>query len=154
MKLAEEFGITDYPAPAGGCLLTEKVYSDRLMELFKHTEDPSEASMHLLKCGRHFRLPGGAKLIVGRKKADNQLLQKYCDPAADTLIRLHKKPGPMVLVNGPWDEAVIRLAGAIAVGYSKAPKDSAAAVQVTTPAGTEVIQVMGLRPEDVKRLLI
>jgi tRNA U34 2-thiouridine synthase MnmA/TrmU len=154
MKLAEEFNITDYPAPAGGCLLTDKVFSDRLRELFDHDENPSESSLHLLKCGRHFRLPGGAKIIVGRQKADNLLIQKYYDPAADTLIRLYKKPGPLVLVQGVWDDPVIRLAGAIAVGYSKAPKDSAADVQVASPDGTEVIRVLGLRPEDVKRLLI
>jgi tRNA U34 2-thiouridine synthase MnmA/TrmU len=154
MKLAEDFGISDYPAPAGGCLLTEKVYSDRLKELFAHDENPSEAALHLLKCGRHFRLPGGAKIIVGRKQADNHVLQRYYDPAVDTLIRLDKKPGPLVLVPGTWDEPVIRLGAAIAMGYSKAPKDSAACVRVTSPAGTEVIRALGLRPEDVKRLLI
>jgi tRNA U34 2-thiouridine synthase MnmA/TrmU len=154
MKLAEEFGITDYPAPAGGCLLTEKVYSDRLRELFAHDENPSEAALHLLKCGRHFRLPGGAKIIVGRKKSDNYFLQKHYDSATDTLIRLHKKPGPLVLVSGVWDEPVIQLAAAIAVGYSKAPTDSGADVRVASPAGTKVMRVMGLRPEDVKRLMI
>jgi hypothetical protein len=154
MKLAEEFGITDYPAPAGGCLLTEKVYSERLRELLSHEENPSEAALHLLKSGRHFRLPGGAKIIAGRTQADNNFLQQHYDPAADTLIRLHEKPGPLVLVPGEWDEPVIRLAAAIAVGYSKLPKDSAADVQVASPKGTEVIRVLGLWPEDVKRLLI
>jgi tRNA U34 2-thiouridine synthase MnmA/TrmU len=154
MELADAFGVTEYPAPAGGCLLTEKVYSDRLRELFAHDENPSEATLHLLKCGRHFRLPGGAKIIVGRKKADNHYLQQYYDPNTDTLIRLHKKPGPLVLVPGEWDEPVIRLAAAMVVGYSKAPKDSAADVQVATPAGKEVIRVLGLQPEDVKRLMV
>jgi len=154
MKLAEEFGITDYPAPAGGCLLTDKVYSDRLREFLSHDENPSETSLHLLKCGRHFRLPGGAKIIVGRQQADNNFLQQHYNPVTDTLIRLHNKPGPLVLLPGVWDEAVVRLAAAMAVGYSKAPKDSAADVEVSTPSGTEVIRVLGLRPDDVKRLLI
>ena len=154
MELAEEFGITDYPAPAGGCLLTEKVYSDRLRELFAHDETPSEASLHLLRCGRHFRLPGGAKMVVGRKQADNHFLQKYYDPAADTLIRLSKIPGPLVLVPGTWDEPVIRLAASVAVGYSKVPENSAAEVQVASPGGTEVVRTLGIQPEDVKRLLI
>ena len=154
MKLAEEFGITDYPAPAGGCLLTEKVYSDRLRELFAHDEKPSEASLHLLKCGRHFRLPGGAKIIVGRKQADNHFLQKHYNPATDTLIQLSKKPGPLVLVPGTWGEAVIRLAASMAVGYSKVPENSAAEVKVTSPGGTEVIRTLGIQPGDVKRLLV
>ena len=36
MMLAEEFGIFEYPSPAGGCLLTEKVYSERLYDYFIH----------------------------------------------------------------------------------------------------------------------
>ena len=154
MALAEQFGITDYPTPAGGCLLTEKVYSDRLRELFSHEDHPSEAAMHLLKCGRHFRLPGGAKIIVGRKQADNQVLQQYYDRARDTLIRLSKRPGPLVLVPGSADPQVIRLAATMAVSYSKTPENSAADVQVAAPGGTEVIRVMGLSPGDFKRLLI
>ena len=110
--------------------------------------------LHLLKCGRHFRLPGGAKIIVGRKQADNHFLQKHYDPAADTLIRLHRKPGPLVLVPGEWEEPVIRLAASMAVGYSKMPENSAAEVQVAFPGGTEVIRVLGIQPGDVKRLLI
>jgi tRNA U34 2-thiouridine synthase MnmA/TrmU len=154
MALAEKYGITDYPTPAGGCLLTEKVFSDRLRELFSHDEHPPEAAMHLLKCGRHFRLPGGAKIIVGRKKADNHVLQQYYDRDRDTLIRLFKQPGPLVLVPGSSDSQVIRLAATMAVSYSKTPENSAADVQVTAPGGSEVIRVMGLAPADFKRLLI
>ena len=33
MALAREFGITDYPSPAGGCLLTDPGYSRRLRDL-------------------------------------------------------------------------------------------------------------------------
>jgi tRNA U34 2-thiouridine synthase MnmA/TrmU len=36
MELAKNFGISDYPAPAGGCLLTDKNYSIRLREIFEH----------------------------------------------------------------------------------------------------------------------
>ncbi len=154
MQLAKEYGITDYPTPAGGCLLTEQVYSDRLRELLAHDPNPSEAALELLKCGRHFRLPGGAKIIVGRRQADNNFLQKYYNSRTDTLIRLSKLPGPLVLVPEGSDAQVIRLAAAMAVGYSKAPKDSAADVQVVSPGETEVIRVLGLRPEDFKRLMI
>ena len=36
MALAEEYGITRYPAPAGGCLLTDPGYAARLKELLRH----------------------------------------------------------------------------------------------------------------------
>ena len=154
IKLAEEFGITDYPAPAGGCLLTDPGYAGRLKELFEHDKHPSEAALHLLKYGRHFRLPGGAKIIVGRTQSDNECLEKYYSRSEDTLIRLSGKPGPLVLVPKVSDDAVIKFAAAMAVGYSKAPADSSAEVKVTSPDGIQVIRVLGIRPEDVKRLLI
>jgi tRNA-specific 2-thiouridylase len=60
MALAEKYGIKDYPTPAGGCLLTEKVFSKRLAEAFDHGEDSPEI-VELLSLGRHFRLPSGAR---------------------------------------------------------------------------------------------
>ena len=36
MTLAEELGVKDYPAPAGGCLLTEPGFSRRLKDLLEH----------------------------------------------------------------------------------------------------------------------
>lgn len=154
MKLAEEFGITDYPAPAGGCLLTDKGYAGRLRELFEHDGNPSEADLHLLKYGRHFRLPAGAKIIVGRTQSDNDSLEKYYNRSTDTLIRLARNPGPLVLVPKVTEDPVIKLAAAMAVGYSKTPVDTSAEVRVTSPTGVQMIRVLGLRPSDVKRLLI
>jgi tRNA-specific 2-thiouridylase len=71
MALAEEFGLTDYPAPAGGCLLTEPNYSYRLKELLHHDPDPSLEELHLLRLGRHFRLSPTCKAIVGRDEREN-----------------------------------------------------------------------------------
>ncbi len=154
IKLAEEFGITDYPAPAGGCLLTDKGYSERLKELFEYDKNPSEAALHLLKYGRHFRLPAGAKIIVGRTKSDNDSMVKCYNRTTDTMIRLAGKPGPLVLIPEVSDDPVIKLAASMAVGYSKTPENSSAEVQVTSPEGTQKIRVLGLKPADVKRLMI
>ena len=40
MALAREFGLTDYPTPAGGCLLTDPGYAHRLKELFAPQRRP------------------------------------------------------------------------------------------------------------------
>ncbi|MDY6852767.1 MAG: tRNA 4-thiouridine(8) synthase ThiI, partial [Thermodesulfobacteriota bacterium] len=68
MELASRLGIKDYPAPAGGCLLTDPVFSRRLKELTAHDSPLEARKVKLLNLGRHFRLPGGGKLIVGRNK--------------------------------------------------------------------------------------
>ncbi|MFN7170178.1 MAG: hypothetical protein ACK4NT_02910, partial [Candidatus Omnitrophota bacterium] len=38
MRLAKEWGINDYPCPAGGCLLTDPIFSQRVKDLLEHDE--------------------------------------------------------------------------------------------------------------------
>jgi adenylyl- and sulfurtransferase ThiI len=66
-QLAREYGITRYPSPAGGCLLTCEEYSKKLRDLFAHKKRVSTGDIALLRVGRHFRL-GKNKIIVGRNE--------------------------------------------------------------------------------------
>jgi len=154
IKLAEKFGITDYPAPAGGCLLTDKNFSNRLKDLFEHQDDCTEEELHLLKCGRHFRLNPDAKLIVGRTERDNEKILKYHNPATDTVLDVKEYPSPIALVPGGAKKDSIQLAAAICTGYSKAPKLSPVDVLIKTSGRKKVIQVIAILPEDVARMLI
>jgi len=154
IKLAEKFGITDYPAPAGGCLLTDKNFSNRLRDLFDHQTDCTEEELHLLKHGRHFRLNPETKLIVGRTDRDNQNIINYHNPAADTVIDVKDYPSPIALVPHGAKKESIQLAAAICVGYSKAPKLSPVDVLIKTPKVKKTIQVVDILPEDVARMLI
>ena len=80
IKLAEEFGVTKYPAPAGGCLLTDKGYSRRLKDLMDRQEELSESELTLLKFGRHFRTTSGTKIIAwthpGRQRKHPETLRQ------------------------------------------------------------------------------
>jgi tRNA U34 2-thiouridine synthase MnmA/TrmU len=73
IALAKSYQIEDYPCPAGGCLLADKNFAQRLAESFKHGED-SLRNIFLLKIGRHFRLPTKAKVIAGRNQKENEVL--------------------------------------------------------------------------------
>jgi tRNA-specific 2-thiouridylase len=154
IALAKKFGLTDYPAPAGGCLLTDVGYSKRLKDLFAHQDECTEAQLHLLKFGRHFRLNPGTKLIVGRAKEDNERILKYHDPQTDTVIDVKDHPSPVGLVPGGGPKDVIYLAGSICVGYSKASNLTPIDVVVKMPEGQETIQVIGIPTADFKKLLI
>ena len=66
LELAASLGVTDFPSPAGGCLLTEKGYTSRLRDLFKHQDTYRDKEFYLLSYGRHLRLNADHKLIVGR----------------------------------------------------------------------------------------
>jgi tRNA U34 2-thiouridine synthase MnmA/TrmU len=154
IQLADKFGVTDYPAPAGGCLLTDKGFSNRLRDLFEHQDHCTEAELHLLKHGRHFRLNPDTKLIVGKTEQDNQNILKYHNPAADTVIDVEDYPGPIALVPHGAKKESIHLAAAICTGYSKAPKLSPVDVVVTTPKRKKIIQVIAILPGDVAGMLL
>jgi len=154
IKLAKEFGITEYPAPAGGCLLTDKGYANRLQDLFAHQKDYATNELHMLRYGRHLRINPNAKIIVGRTQNDNENLIKYYRKTKDTLLKVRKYPGPLVLIpNGTAKETVL-LAASICAGYSKAPADMPVQIRVTTPQGRETVTVLPLPAKTVNQYLI
>jgi tRNA U34 2-thiouridine synthase MnmA/TrmU len=154
IKLAEEFGITSYPSPAGGCLLTDKSYSSRLKDLFDHQDSYTEEELHLLKHGRHLRLNKNTKIIVGRTQKDNENIKKYYDPSVDTLIKIKNFPGPTVLMPTGGGKEMIILAASICAGYSKAPDTEPVEVGAATPKGNEIFKVIAIPPADIRHFLI
>jgi hypothetical protein len=154
MVLAEKYEIEDYPTPAGGCLLTEKVYSKRLAEAFDHGEDSLE-TIELLSLGRHFRLPSGARLVVGRDEAENdELLRRK--PAGAVVIDAGDLPGPVGLIvqgsrgRGFEDSSERILAARICARFSDRRKEPAVTVKVADMEVT--VQPAG--EEETARLLI
>jgi tRNA U34 2-thiouridine synthase MnmA/TrmU len=154
IKLAAEFGIKEYPAPAGGCLLTDKGYTNRLRDLFDHQEKCTEDELHLLKYGRHYRLNPETKLIVGRTEKDNENIVKYQDPARDILIDVKDYPSPVALIPHGAEKSTITLAASICTGYSKAPQLAPVDVMVKKGKKQKAIKVIALQPDDVRKLLI
>jgi tRNA U34 2-thiouridine synthase MnmA/TrmU len=154
IQLAKSFGITNYPAPAGGCLLTDRGFSERLQDLFDHQETTTESELMMLRFGRHFRLNDQSKLIVGRTQIDNEKLLNFHNPKTDTVIKVKRYPGPIGILPYGRRKDVITLAASICAGYSKAPALTPVDVGVTSPEGRSIIKVLGLLPSDVSKFLI
>lgn len=154
IKLAEKFRITEYPAPAGGCLLTDKGFSTRLKDLFDHRCIFDKRELHLLKYGRHLRLNDKTKIIVGRTQADNDHIIGYYSPKEDIVIEAAHIPGPVVLVPFGGTEEMIRLSASVCAGYTKASKGNRVEVQVTTPYSTKTFWVEGIYGEHLKGLMV
>jgi tRNA-uridine 2-sulfurtransferase len=131
IALAAEWGIDEYPCPAGGCLLTDKGFSSRLRDLFDHHPDCTPADVQVLKLGRHFRTPDGGKLVVARNDGENRRLTALAP--AGTLAHLVEIPGPLVLVQDlPSDAgrgALVQLAGDGALAHASSPVDGPLTVQ-------------------------
>ena len=138
MALARQYGIREYPAPAGGCLLTESGFCRKLQDLLAHEGVAETRLVHLLRTGRHLRLPGGAKCIVGRNHADNEALTAAALPA-DVLIWPLNVPGPTLLLPGGASTADMELARGVCAGYADKRADA---------AGTLVRMVRGREAEE------
>jgi tRNA-uridine 2-sulfurtransferase len=130
MILARDYGLTDYPTPAGGCLLTDPIFSVRLKELFAHSAEPQMREVELLKTGRHFRLHPRVKCIIGRNKMENEFIEKWVAPE-DGWARVLGYPGPMALAVGLMEKAEDweRLAQ-LCLTYSDAPQEGDIPVQL------------------------
>ncbi|MDO9465084.1 MAG: tRNA 4-thiouridine(8) synthase ThiI [bacterium] len=116
--LANQYGIREFSAPAGGCLLTEPNFSKRMKDLIKFKPDFMLKDVELLKIGRHFRLPSGTKVIIGRNEQENNKLLKL---AGDKMIHLEPQnvPGPVVLVESNINDEDIRTAALLCSMYCK-----------------------------------
>jgi hypothetical protein len=154
IRLAETFGVTDYPAPAGGCLLTDVGFSRRLRDLLEHTDTCRKRDFELLKHGRHFRLDDKHKVIVGRTKEDNKKILKLMDPAKDVSLRMADIASPAVLMTGTAPHETIEEAARLCASYSKARDGAPARVHVKTPTGSKTLTVRRKDRETYAQYLI
>ncbi|HXZ36365.1 MAG TPA: hypothetical protein VEL68_10130 [Thermodesulfobacteriota bacterium] len=128
MELAERMGVRHYPAPAGGCLLTDPELANRFRKCFRQSPSITVEEILLLQVGRHFRLSEDRHLVVGRREEENQRLLDL-SREGDTLLRVQGIPGPLGLLRGPADEEDLRLAASIVARYSKAKNQEKVEVQ-------------------------
>lgn len=152
MRLAADFGIKDYAPPAGGCLLTDPVFSRRLRDLFSHNGDRNIRDIELLKYGRHFRISDNVKVIVGRNNADNEGLKKLITED-DLILNMTNFPGPFVLV--PYgSESDKQIASSLCIRYSDAPDDQKANVLCRHNNKSETILSTAADKEDCANWII
>ncbi|ABK45635.1 conserved hypothetical protein [Magnetococcus marinus MC-1] len=148
MALAKQYGLTDYPAPAGGCcFLTDENYSKRLQDLWD-TRGEKKYSMDdiiLLKAGRHLRLSASCKMVIGREEAENNFLQGF--RLGRILIRAHGVPGPVALVEGAASESEITTACRVAARFGKG-KNLATIEMIVEQNGRESIRSVAPMPAE------
>jgi tRNA-specific 2-thiouridylase len=148
MALATEFGLTEYPTPAGGCLLTEPNYSYRLRELLNNNIDPEYKDINFLRVGRHFRFSPGCKIIVGRDNEENEIIKSLSGPD-DYRFNVPGHGSPLTVILGKITDGAVALAAAMCARYSDAGKLPEVSVLVikgdarynlnVQPAGDEIL---------------
>jgi len=101
-ELAKKLGITEFPSPGGGCLLTDPDFSQRLIMMLNYWPTCDVDDVALLNHGRVFWFDADKKnkkilVVVGRDKDENETLEKLARQG-DIMIELSKENGPATLV--------------------------------------------------------
>ncbi len=96
IALADKWGIKKYPAPAGGCKLTEPGFTKRINDLLEKGK-LNRNNINLLKVGRHFTLNEHTKLVVGRNEQENIKIPSLACPQ-DYLLSSQNHKGPVSLL--------------------------------------------------------
>jgi tRNA-uridine 2-sulfurtransferase len=154
IQLAAEFGLAEYAQPAGGCVLTDPIFSSRLRELLARNPSPSMRDVQRLRLGRHFRSHDGFTIIVGRDERDNMALEKLAAPE-DYLIQLTTDFGsPLALAEAGSSEESINLAARLCVRYSVARTQALVPVIISQNSVSHVVDVAPSDELEVERFRI
>ena len=151
IELAKSYGLSDYPCPAGGCLLTDRDFAAKVRDLFKYKKDIRLKDISLLRIGRHFRL-GPNKIIVGRNEDENMLLLSLRAPN-DHYFEVPDCGSPITILQGRKSSEAIRTAASLTARYSDARTESVK-VAYGTDRLSETLNVTPLADEHVDRLRI
>ncbi len=159
MELAREFGITEYPPPAGGCLLTDRGYTIRLREALAHGED-AVGLIELLSLGRHFRLKSGAKVILGRNQQENEELLSRAQKGLTgwgggvAVIDGRHLPGPLALVLHSIRSGEYKFDRLLAARLCARYSDKRNASRVSVLIAGEMVEVEPASVEEAESLVV
>lgn len=160
-ELAAQFGITDYPNPAGGCILTDPILGGRI-ERFYQGDLRTKAiefqpdDIRLLLVGRQFLLPGGHWLILGRNQQENEKILQLAGPE-DGVLQMEERPGPtgllrraaVFLSDEPAVNETVQQAAGLVVRYGRKIDGRTPPAEVNLDLGGERCSfVAGAPPEE------
>jgi tRNA-specific 2-thiouridylase len=154
IALAEKFGITKYPNPAGGCLLTDPGFAKKVKDAMKHDEFSVE-NLAILSIGRHFRFSPAARLVVGRDAEENDILLSLVKED-DIIFKLKDYQGPISVLRGKTDRDMISFAASIASYHTKFRSEKSIAVDYWKGSSSEkeTIPVKPASKDEVERFRI
>lgn len=150
--LAEQLGVKDYPCPAGGCLLTDKVIATRLRDLFAHQPDYTHTDLVLITMGRHFRLRPDVKVIMGRTQEENERITILAGPE-QFLFSPQNFRAPTALAIGMINDDDRRMIGEIIAAFSQDNEQVYTIRQRSRKEGFPMLAVAEKKPREVYDLL-
>ena len=118
IQLAESLNISEYNQPAGGCLLTDHKFANRMRDTLDHGYRSFRETI-ALKWGRHFRINKDFKVILGRNAQENDSLIRYAHPD-DHIMTFVDVQGPTLILKGIHpSEDIFSIAAGLIQQFSK-----------------------------------
>lgn len=151
MALAKEYGFEDYATPAGGCcFLTDKQYSDKLVDMWqaRGNRDYQLDDLMMLKVGRHIRPNQRFKMIIAREEGEVKFLEGYRNQYAN--LYPTSCNGPIALIDGEPNQEDLKIAAQILARYSQGREQASVDVEVKLNVG--VAQQLSVVPMGVDEI--
>ena len=151
IQLAKHLRIKGYACPAGGCLLTDKNFANRLRDLFRTRRNVTTMDVELLKIGRHFRY-GSSKIVVGRNEDENNRLL-HLKKRSDFYLEVSRYGSPITVVQGQASKKTLEIAASLTAYFSDC-KDVVAPVMYGKAKLNKKMRVPRISEEDVTKLRV
>ncbi|QIV96188.1 tRNA (5-methylaminomethyl-2-thiouridylate)-methyltransferase [Allofrancisella inopinata] len=153
IRLAKEYAIEDYASPAGGCcFLTDKQYSDKLVDLWqaRDTREYEFDDIMLLKVGRHIRFKPEFKLIVGREEGENNYLNGYKNQFISVYCSSHA--GPLTLIDGKFNKSDEKFTAEVLGRFTQGKTEDSVTMVFNYLDGTsKEIKVKPISADEIKK---
>lgn len=136
-ELADKYGITEFPSPAGGCKLAERENARSYWPLLSRVDHAGASDFYLANTGRQY-WHGRYWLSVGRNQKDNETLLRLAGPE-DLVFKTAEVPGPVALGrvwDQTWPDAVVESAASFAASFS--PKATRFSLETGRPVKVRV----------------
>jgi tRNA-specific 2-thiouridylase len=156
MELAKKYGFDDYATPAGGCcFLTDKQYSDKLVDMWQARGDKKYEldDLIMLKVGRHIRPTQNGKqqsfkMIIARDEGEVKFLENYRNQYKSLYPISHN--GPLALIEGEIDDGGFKLAARILARYTQGKNEAEVEIGTDNLIVKKNIKIEPLKIEDIK----
>jgi len=140
MELAAKFGISDYPMPAGGCVLTEQAQAKRIAWYYGKHWPVNVNDLLLLLAGRQFQLPRGGWLALGRDEQENNRIASLYE-SRGFLMKMVDRPGPLAVLRYSEHQEDLVAAACLVVRFGKKMKEGPLEAAVLIESAGKSMQI-------------
>lgn len=153
IELAKMASWEDFPAPAGGCLLTDIGYSNRLKNIIKWDNIPSKEDIMLVPVWRHFIIDN-SRIISWRNKEDNEIIFNLASND-EMIFQAADCWSPFTIIKWEINDTTINIAAWITARYCDKKNEENVKVRIFNKWWEErYINISPSKDEDIRKYIV